>query len=71
MDITITLTDDEVLGLKGEQQGGESLDSVLHRLISPLVERNVSEKFKILLVRFEAAPIAKKAQVIGLLEKMF
>lgn len=70
MDITITLTIDEAAALQSEQQPGEQFQDVIKRLIGPLVARNVSNKFKTLLARFDSVPVDKQAQVIAILENL-
>jgi hypothetical protein len=70
MDITLTLSSDEVDALQSEAQPGEQSADVIHRLISPLVARNVATKFKTLLARFESVPVEKQAQVIAVLESL-
>lgn len=70
MDITLTLTSDEVEALQSEQQPDEQLADVIKRLIGPLVARNVANKFKTLLARFDSVPVEKQAQVIAVLESL-
>jgi hypothetical protein len=70
MDLTITFTADEIAALASEQQPDEQLQDVIKRLISPLVARNVSNKFKALLARFDSVPVSVQAQVITVLENL-
>lgn len=71
MEILIALTDPEIAALQSEQQPSENLTDVMRRLISPLVERAVKQHFAILAARFETVSVARQAQIIAQLEKLF
>lgn len=69
MVLSVNLTNNEVEALESEKSSGESIEDVIHRLVTPLVGRVTQGKFNDLLVRFKAASPDKQSQVIAVLEK--
>lgn len=71
MDLTITLLDCEIESLMTERlTPDETLESVIHRQLLPIVERTISQKFSDLNVFYAGLATLDKVSVLADLETL-
>ena len=71
MTSTVTLSDIEVEALMEERLSPtETIADVIHRQLSPIVERLVSNKFLTLKAQYDALPLEGRAAILATLENL-
>jgi hypothetical protein len=68
--ISIDLNDVELAALQSELLSGETISDVIHRLISPIVDRQISTQFDTLLSQYKALPLDSKIAVLSSLQTL-